>query len=86
MSKARILVVEDESIVARDIQARLSRLGYSVAGAAVPRRLGFWPKAPQYRSDDDLRRLAAPALPLSIYHASLLPEATITRVLSTLHA
>jgi len=34
MSKGRILVVEDEAIVALDIQARLSRLGFEVAGHA----------------------------------------------------
>ena len=35
MSKGRILVVEDEPIVALDIQARLSRLGFEVAGHAT---------------------------------------------------
>ncbi len=34
MSKGRILVVEDEAIVALDIQARLSRLGFEVVGRA----------------------------------------------------
>ncbi len=34
MSKTRILVVEDESIVSLDIQKMLDRLGYEVAGAA----------------------------------------------------
>ncbi len=34
MSKAKILVVEDERIVAEDIQSRLESLGYSVAGVA----------------------------------------------------
>jgi len=34
MSKGRILVVEDEAIVALDIQARLQRLGFAVAGRA----------------------------------------------------
>lgn len=35
MSIARILVVEDESIVSRDIQNTLKKLGYDVAGAAA---------------------------------------------------
>ncbi|OIN98994.1 MAG: hypothetical protein AUJ49_11920 [Desulfovibrionaceae bacterium CG1_02_65_16] len=35
MSKGRILVVEDEAIVALDIQARLLRLGFEVAGHAA---------------------------------------------------
>lgn len=34
MSKTRILVVEDESIVSRDIQQSLNRLGYTVVGSA----------------------------------------------------
>jgi len=33
MGKAKILIVEDESIVARDIQRRLQHLGYEVVGA-----------------------------------------------------
>ncbi|MDR3640871.1 MAG: HD domain-containing protein [Humidesulfovibrio sp.] len=35
MSKGRILVVEDEAIVALDIQARLTRLGFEVVGHAA---------------------------------------------------
>jgi len=35
MSKGRILVVEDEPIVALDIRARLARLGFEVAGHAT---------------------------------------------------
>jgi DNA-binding LytR/AlgR family response regulator len=34
MSKTNILVVEDESIVSKDIQHSLSKLGYNVVGAA----------------------------------------------------
>src|ERR1044071_1634483 len=34
MDKARILVVEDESLLAEDIQERLKRLGYAVAAVA----------------------------------------------------
>jgi two-component system cell cycle sensor histidine kinase/response regulator CckA len=34
MTRARILIVEDERIVARDIENRLTRLGYEVVGAA----------------------------------------------------
>jgi CheY-like chemotaxis protein len=34
MSQAQILVVEDESIVALDIQDRLIRLGYTVSASA----------------------------------------------------
>ena len=35
MSAARIVVVEDDRIVSRDIQEQLHRLGYAVAGVAV---------------------------------------------------
>lgn len=35
LPSARILVVEDESIVALDIQARLGRLGYTVVGSVA---------------------------------------------------
>ena len=35
MPQARILVVEDESIVARDIQKRLTNLGYAVVAVAA---------------------------------------------------
>lgn len=35
MSKANILVVEDESIVSKDIQLSLKKLGYNVIGAAT---------------------------------------------------
>lgn len=34
MMKARILVVEDEQIVAADLSAKLDRLGYEVVGVA----------------------------------------------------
>src|SRR5262245_2159339 len=34
MTTARILIAEDERVVARDIQNRLGRLGYEVVGAA----------------------------------------------------
>src|SRR2546425_10854802 len=34
MDKARILVVEDESLLAEDIQERLKNLGYEVAAVA----------------------------------------------------
>src|SRR5262245_4515621 len=33
-SAARILIVEDEVIVARDLQEQLTRLGYGIAGRA----------------------------------------------------
>src|SRR5262249_48831648 len=32
MTQAKILIVEDERVVARDIQKRLHRVGYTVAG------------------------------------------------------
>lgn len=35
MPGARILIVEDETIVSQDIQRRLKELGYAIAGAAV---------------------------------------------------
>lgn len=35
MGLYRILVVEDEAIVAMDIEERLSRMGYALAGHAV---------------------------------------------------
>ena len=35
MSKIRVLVIEDESIVSKDIQHSLKRLGYSIAGSAA---------------------------------------------------
>jgi CheY-like chemotaxis protein len=34
MAKARILIVEDESVVAKDIQTRLKGLGYAVSAIA----------------------------------------------------
>ena len=34
MAKARILIVEDESVVAKDIQIRLKGLGYAVCAIA----------------------------------------------------
>ena len=46
MSKTRILIVEDELIVAADLDQRLSRLGYETAGMLTrgdkpsPRRVG----------------------------------------------
>lgn len=35
MSKINVLVIEDESIVSKDIQYSLKKLGYSIAGAAA---------------------------------------------------
>ena len=35
MSKVNVLVVEDESIVSKDIQYSLKKLGYNVVGAAA---------------------------------------------------
>ena len=40
MAEADILVVEDESIVALDIQGRLMRLGYAVPAVVWPERAG----------------------------------------------
>src|ERR1041384_5536840 len=38
MSKGRILVVEDEAVVAADLQQRLTALGYEVTGTAASGR------------------------------------------------
>ena len=35
MSKARVLIVEDEAIVAMDLNHTLQRLGYEVCGIAA---------------------------------------------------
>lgn len=35
MAKTNVLVVEDESIVSKDIQHSLKKLGYNVVGAAA---------------------------------------------------
>ena len=35
MNKTRLLIVEDEAIVAADLQSRLPQLGYQVAGTAA---------------------------------------------------
>jgi AmiR/NasT family two-component response regulator len=35
MTVARILIVEDERIIAKDLERRLQRLGYTVVGLAV---------------------------------------------------
>ena len=35
MTPARLLIVEDEAIVAKDLSARLSHLGYTVVGTAA---------------------------------------------------
>lgn len=48
-------------------------------------RLSVWPKAPQFRSDEDLQRLAELAVAhgvqsLGIYHLGLLPWTTLQRV------
>jgi len=39
MARAKILIVEDEIIVARDLQANLQRMGYEVVGIAVSGRM-----------------------------------------------
>jgi len=49
MTPARILIVEDERVVARDIQNRLTRLGYEVVGST--------------RSGDEAVRLAGERRP-----------------------
>ena len=41
MSKTRILVVEDESIVAKDIQRTLEKLGYEVPATASSAESAF---------------------------------------------
>lgn len=57
--------------------------GKSIAGS--PRRLCIWPKAPQFATDEDLRKLADLCSQhgigaLAIYHLGLLPWRTIERV------
>ncbi|MCC6671289.1 MAG: hypothetical protein IT458_09520 [Planctomycetes bacterium] len=51
---------------------------------AVPTWLAIWPRAPHFRSDGDLRRVAALARSrgcagIRIYHLGLLPMATVAR-------
>ena len=41
MAEARIMVVEDEGIVAKDIEDRVNNLGYSVAGTASSGTMRF---------------------------------------------
>ena len=41
MTKVKILVVEDESIVSKDIQYSLKKLGYNVVGAASTGQKAF---------------------------------------------
>lgn len=53
--------------------------------AASPRRVSFWPKAPQFQGDDDLRNLRALCErhgvgSLAVYHLGLLPWRTLERV------
>ena len=71
---------------AEQIEASWQRL--DPAGAKV--RLAIWPKAPHFRSEEDLRRVqhaaaGKGAVGLRIYHLSLLPERTVARVARTLH-
>ncbi len=61
------------------------------AAAASPKRVCIWPKAPQFGSDDDLRRLrelcaSHGTASLAIYHLGLLPWRTIERVAKMLAA
>lgn len=56
-----------------------------------PLRVSIWPKAPQFTSDDDLRRLRAiftehGVAAVGIYHLGLLPWRTLERVARTLSA
>ena len=39
MAAVKVLIVEDEMIVARDLQGNLERMGYEVAGIAVSGRM-----------------------------------------------
>lgn len=41
MTEARIIIVEDEGIVAKDIEDRVNNLGYSVAGTASSGTMRF---------------------------------------------
>ncbi|MFH0728804.1 MAG: hypothetical protein V2B19_21020 [Pseudomonadota bacterium] len=40
MKQSRILIVEDETIVALDVKDRLAEMGYDVTGVAVRTRCG----------------------------------------------
>ena len=53
--------------------------------ASSPRRVSFWPKAPQFQGDDDLRSLRGLCErhgvgSLAVYHLGLLPWRTLERV------
>jgi hypothetical protein len=55
----------------------------------VPTRLCFWPRAPQFRGEDDVRRAAVAArthgcVGVRIYHLGLLPWRTLERVAAAL--
>jgi hypothetical protein len=63
----------------------LSGSAGSAAPRGAPRRLCFWPKAPQFTSDEDLVKVrdlarAHGVASLAIYHLGLLPWRTIERV------
>jgi hypothetical protein len=54
-----------------------------------PLRLSIWPRAPQFRSDEDLQRVARAAREcgaegMRVYHAGLLPARTMQRALGVL--
>ena len=88
-STAALFPVQDERVLTcygEGVDAIARGLGaLPLAQRAVPLRVSIWPKAPQFRSDDDLRALrdllvAQNVGALAIYHLGLLPWRTIERV------
>lgn len=78
----RVLTCYGENVEAI---ARLLAHEGMAAAADSPRRVCFWPKAPQFRGDEDLAQLRAVCeqhgiTSLAVYHLGLLPWRTIERV------
>ncbi len=64
---------------------------WATGGADAPRRLSFWPKAPQFTSDEDLVKVRELCREhgvesIAIYHLGLLPWRTLERAARVLQA